>query len=601
MEHEENIQEAIDDEMLEYLDDSDEADMGYDYFNEFIDVDLVENVGQSNRSYSDEHVGSQVVSFSGVPNENIGDLLSELEDDELYEDHVFDENEDKPITSYDKYNPAEMCKDFKFSLGMEFTSIKQFKDALKEHSLLNGYVFDYVKNDKERCRVKCKSKCGWLMFVSKEADSSTYRLKTLNPKHAWGVTIDATRASTDWIAEKIVDSVRMNKNMKLADVQATIRRNYMAKPSLNKAFWARKKARGMVEGDHKEEYVHLRDYCMEVKSKNPGSTFCLVTDKPYVDWPRVFRRLYMCLEPVKRGFKASCRPIIGLDGCFLKGPYGGILLVAVARDPNEQYFPLAVAVVETENRDSWTWFLKNLFDDIGSIAEKRWGLVQAFEELLEGAEHRYCVRHLYANIKAKYGGGTLVRDLVIHAAKATYPPAWEGIMNELKKVSKEAYEHLMRFNQNRVKAEKYHGKGIVCPRPRKRLDKEIVESRKWEPRFANNDEFEVSYNFQRFTVNLKFKWCACRWWQLTGIPCRHAVSCIYASRLNPIDYVDPTLSLQAYVDCYAPVIHPINGEELWARTRMEPIDPPKYHKRPGRPQKKRRRELDEPAPHNKVL
>lgn len=58
--------------------------------------------------------------------------------------------------------------------------------------------------------------------------------------------------------------------------------------------------------------------------------------------------------------------MIGIDGCHLKGPYGGILLSAVGRDPNEEYFPIAFAVVEVENKDSWRWFLTLLLEDLGS-------------------------------------------------------------------------------------------------------------------------------------------------------------------------------------------------------------------------------------------
>ena len=54
----------------------------------------------------------------------------------------------------------------------------------------------------------------------------------------------------------------------------------------------------------------------------------------------VFQRLYVCFEACKTGFKNACRPFIGLDACHLKGPYGGQLIAAVARDPNEKYFPL---------------------------------------------------------------------------------------------------------------------------------------------------------------------------------------------------------------------------------------------------------------------
>ena len=41
-----------------------------------------------------------------------------------------------------------------------------------------------------------------------------------------------------------------------------------------------------------------------------------------------------------------------LDACHLKTKSGGQLITAVARDPNEEYFPLAYAVVEAETKDS---------------------------------------------------------------------------------------------------------------------------------------------------------------------------------------------------------------------------------------------------------
>jgi hypothetical protein len=59
---------------------------------------------------------------------------------------------------------------------------------------------------------------------------------------------------------------------------------------------------------------------------------------------------------MKSGFLAGCCPIIGLDGCFLKGSHKGQLLAAISRDANNQMYPLAFAVVEAEMKESWTWF-----------------------------------------------------------------------------------------------------------------------------------------------------------------------------------------------------------------------------------------------------
>ena len=59
-------------------------------------------------------------------------------------------------------------------------------------------------------------------------------------------------------------------------------------------------------------------------------------------------RLYCCLGPPKRGFHDGCRPIIGLDGCHIKGSYPGQLLAAIGVDPNNGWWPIAWAVVEKE-------------------------------------------------------------------------------------------------------------------------------------------------------------------------------------------------------------------------------------------------------------
>ena len=77
-----------------------------------------------------------------------------------------------------------------------------------------------------------------------------------------------------------------------------------------------------------------------------------------------FERLYIRFEAQMQGFHNGCRPIIGLDGCHLKGVYGGQLLSAVGRDGNNNLFPISLAVVEAETKDSWTWFLIELTEDI---------------------------------------------------------------------------------------------------------------------------------------------------------------------------------------------------------------------------------------------
>lgn len=76
--------------------------------------------------------------------------------------------------------------------------------------------------------------------------------------------------------------------------------------------------------------------------------------------------------------KRTCIPFIGLDGCNLKNKYGGILLISVRRDPNDEYFPITFRVVENETKDSWRWLIKFLLEDIG---EYRWCVISSHKKV----------------------------------------------------------------------------------------------------------------------------------------------------------------------------------------------------------------------------
>jgi hypothetical protein len=87
----------------------------------------------------------------------------------------------------------------------------------------------------------------------------------------------------------------------------------------------------------------------------------------------------LCFDGAKRALKIACRPFIGVDGCHLKSKYGGQLLIAVGRDPNDQYLLVAFAVVETETKETWRWFLTLLLEDIG---DSRWTFISDQQKVI---------------------------------------------------------------------------------------------------------------------------------------------------------------------------------------------------------------------------
>jgi hypothetical protein len=70
------------------------------------------------------------------------------------------------------------------------------------------------------------------------------------------------------------------------------------------------------------------------------------------------------------------------------------------------------------------------------------GLLPAIDELADGIEQRFCVRHLYNNFRKKYPGMKL-KQLMWRASNATYANAFEREMREIKSISEGAFEYLM--------------------------------------------------------------------------------------------------------------------------------------------------------------
>ncbi|GMI67651.1 hypothetical protein HRI_000434400 [Hibiscus trionum] len=68
-------------------------------------------------------------------------------------------------------------------------------------------------------------------------------------------------------------------------------------------------------------------------------------------------------------------------------------------------FLIAWAIVESETKDSWTWFLSLLKEDLGMedgfgytiISDHHKGLEYAVIDILPRVEHRNCARHVFAN------------------------------------------------------------------------------------------------------------------------------------------------------------------------------------------------------------
>jgi hypothetical protein len=59
-----------------------------------------------------------------------------------------------------------------------------------------------------------------------------------------------------------------------------------------------------------------------------------------------------------------CRPIISVDGTLLSGKYKGTLTIFIGITVKNHLLLLAFALVETEDNNSWSWFLTLLRKEV---------------------------------------------------------------------------------------------------------------------------------------------------------------------------------------------------------------------------------------------
>jgi len=103
----------------------------------------------------------------------------------------------------------------------------------------------------------------------------------------------------------------------------------------------------------------------------------------------------------------------------------------------------------------------------------------------------------------------------------------------IKTMLEEIFESIMTTVASR-KAIAYNLQQQTCPAILKKLDKAKESSRWWQARRASNGMYKVKHGTNGFVVNMYAKTCTCKVWELSGIPCTHALAVMREEQINPI-------------------------------------------------------------------
>ncbi|XP_050379429.1 protein FAR1-RELATED SEQUENCE 6-like [Argentina anserina] len=349
-------------------------------------------------------------------------------------------------------------KNFIKHVGQEFDGgVIDFREKLAKYAIEHGFQYKCQKNEPSRVTAVCCNKesegCLWNVHATLDRSNDFFYIRRLNNEHTCSSRIRDGRSPS--MGSKIVslvlaNQIRTNPLIRPVEVVKDFKRNYGLDISYYNAWKGKEMAKNDVHGDDEQSYKRLGWYINELAKKNPGYYVKLECDAD-----NRFVRMFVAFQGCIDGYK-HCRPILALDGTHIKNKYKGCLLSATGKNGANGIYPFAYAIVGSEDKNNWTWFMENLYDilkdqgrTITFISDRCKGLLEAVPKVFPDSPHGYCLHHLQKNIRTMFSNSVCrswFRERMVSLFNnCAYAPTKEQFVEELGKFKKVGGERANQF------------------------------------------------------------------------------------------------------------------------------------------------------------
>ncbi|XP_071933661.1 uncharacterized protein [Coffea arabica] len=344
-------------------------------------------------------------------------------------------------------------------LGQLFETKDHVKRAVKLWSIKENMEFKVRESTPTTWYVRCRARtsvpsCNWQLRTTLRKSHKMWMIVTLAEKHTCVRVCgnnDHRQLSGDIIVEHIIPHIMNGPVYRIKEIQTSVKKEFHVDISYKKTWYGRRRAIDIVYGDWPTSVAQLPTYVQELQYTNPGTVVVWDHHPLSISSSPIFDYIFWAFAPAIEGFR-HLKPVICVDGTFLKGPYRGKILTAVAFDADNHLFPLAFALVDEENNRSWSWFMRLLriqvcgdIQNICVISDRHHGIINAMRTLPEWKEplavHRFCLVHVRSNFTQKFKNQRL-KELVWAAGSANQPRKYEEYMQQIFTLNAEAYAWL---------------------------------------------------------------------------------------------------------------------------------------------------------------
>ena len=350
------------------------------------------------------------------------------------------------------------CSRGEFVIGQVFNSKSDLQEAAKIYSITAHQEYVVVASSTKLLVLRCKKaeecQCPWKLRAMVVKDTSLFVINKYTGPHTCVnpcLNRDHHQLDSKLVASHIKALIKAQFTLSTAAIQASVMEKWGYQISYKKALDGKHKAIRQLFGDFFQSYTELPRLFLAIEQSNPGSIVIWKTLENNMPNTEILQRVFWSFKPSIEGFQ-HCRPVISIDGTHLYGKYKGKLLIAMGCDGNNQLFPLAFAITEGENTDSWGWFLACIRNTVTQrmgicvISDRHPGIMAAMSDPHLGwaapsAYHRICMLHFASNFMTRFKDNIL-KNLVCRAVLASTERKFNKHMNTIGRINPEALQWL---------------------------------------------------------------------------------------------------------------------------------------------------------------
>ncbi|XP_066387153.1 uncharacterized protein [Miscanthus floridulus] len=493
--------------------------------------------------------------------------------------------------------------------------------------------------------------CTWRLHASESSRNKKFVIKKMTDEHTCGGGNGEgqRRATRQWLTTVIKEKLHDNPVMKPKDLVKEIYEQYGVTLTYSQVWRGKEVAQKELYHAIRETYSHLPWYCERLTESNPGS-IALLSPMVDTKFRRFFVAFHASLHGFTNGcrpllfldkvplkatneYKLLVAAAVDADD--------GVFPVAFSVVEDENYESWVWFLMQLKFPIQNHSYAYNAMTFLSSGQK---GLDAAVSQVFGDSHHAFCLHHIMEEFKGELRKGPWsqqIREGIIEdftrAAQACSIEDFNASIESIRNISTEAaewiiaskpehwsdaifrgcrYDHfssnivdafnnwiptkkegsivlmvdslrtkIMEIIETRLEACKAWS-GPLTPSMEYKAQEEMMKAGKMTVLCSSETVFEVRGN-AIFVVNLANWECTCRRWQLSGLPCLHAVAVFNRIGRSFYDYCSKFFRIESYHMTYSGTIFPIPDMDTVDFSAGANLIPPPKPRTSDKPRRKR--------------